>query len=125
MSDTAGSIESVTIEGQTFNVAADANLSRIPTKFEKSKIATSGRAMTKAIKRVTSIEGVVFVLNGADGEALKFFGEAMDDKQVVVTYISGDSYQALCEIDVESHESEENRYTASFHPSEDWTAFLA
>ncbi len=125
MSDTAGSVQSVTIEGIFFRVAADANLSRVPTSFEKSKIPTSGAAMTKAVKRIQSIEGLVFVLNGAEGAQLEAFAAANDDKQCVVTYASGDSYQALCEINLESHESEENRYTASFHPTNEWTAFLA
>jgi hypothetical protein len=125
MSDTAGSLESVTIEGQTFNVAGDANASRIPTSFEKSKIPTSGNAMTKAMKRIQTIEGIVFVLNGADGSALENYANANSDKQVAVTYASGDTYQALCEINIESHESEENRYTVSFHPSNVWTPFLA
>jgi hypothetical protein len=125
MSDTAGTIESVTVEGQTFNTAADSNASFTPTQFEKSKIATSGKAMTKAIKRVPIVEGIVFVLNGADGQALVSFAEANSDKQVVITLISGDSYNALAEINIESFETEENRYTVSIHPSEKWTPFLA
>jgi hypothetical protein len=125
MSDTAGSIESVTIEGIFFRVAADANISRVPTSKEISKIATSGNAMTKAMKRIQSIEGLVFVLNGAEGSQLEAFADAVDDKQCVITYASGDNYQALCGINLESHESEENRYTASFHPSDRWTPFLA
>lgn len=125
MSDTAGSVESVTVEGITFRVAADANLSRVPTAYEMSKIATSGDAMTKRMKRIPSIEGLVFVLNGAEGAQLEAFSEAVPDKQCVVTYASGDSYQALCTINLEAHESEENRYTGSFHPRNVWTPYLA
>lgn len=125
MSDTTGSVIGFTVEGQSFNVAADANLSRIPTRTEKSKIPTSGKSMTKAVRRIPTIEGLICVLNAADGDALKNYAEANDDKQLSVTYAGGETYQGLGEINLETHESEENRYTVSLHPSEDWTLFTA
>lgn len=125
MSDTVGSVKSVTIEGQSFNVAADVNATFTPTSHEKSKLATSGKAMTKSVKRVQLLEGLVLLINGSDLEALKFYVEADSDKQVIVTLASEDSYQALAEINLEGYETEEGRATISVHPSEEWTAFIA
>ena len=123
MSDTAGSIRKLTIEGIPYRVAADANITETLTQFENSMIATSGRAMRKMIKRVPIREGVVLVTNGAEREALKAAAESVDDLKISYTNAGGDTYRCEGTIEIENNETEENRTTCQVHPREDWTFF--
>jgi len=123
MTAVAGSIRKFTIEGVSFDVAADANFSEIFTQWENSMVPTSGRAMRKMMKRIPSVEGVVLVTDKDQRLVLKDFAEGLDDLKITYKNAAGDSYRGEGTIEIENNETEENRTSCTIHPRGDWTAF--
>jgi len=121
----AGSLRKLTVDGVSYNVAADANVSEIITQFENSMIPTSGAAMRKMMKRVPTRESVVLITDGADREALISVAEGLGDVPISYTNAAGDTYRCQGIIEIENNETEENRTTVQILPSGVWTAFLA
>lgn len=125
MADGVGSLRKFTVEGISFRVAGDANLSVTPTKFENSMIPTSGDSMRKMIKRVPIVESLVLITNGAENSALKSFAEDIGDLKMSYTNAVGDTHKCEGSFEWESYETEEGRSTISIQPRGDWTPFLA
>lgn len=125
MSDTAGSNRSLQIEGIPFRIAADANLSKILTKYENSMIPTSGISMRKVIRRTTALEGLIIIANGAEQENLKSFAESLNDLQINYTTAGCDTYRTVGTISIDAAETEENRVNTTVHPRDDWKAYIA
>jgi hypothetical protein len=121
----AGTPRAFTIEGIPFDLAADVNVSRMLNGYENSKIATSGSAMSKKIKRVPTAESVVLVTNEREKDQLRSFADGLDDLKFSFTWISGDVVKCQGIFNIESDESEENRTTIVVHPTDQWTFFPA
>lgn len=121
--DTSGSNLGCTIEGISFRVMADANITETVTKFENVAVATSGPAIQKKTKRITIREGIVLGTNAAEREQLKTFAESLDWLQCSYTNAAGDNYQCEGLVEVENNETEENRTTLQIQPRTDWTLF--
>lgn len=119
----AGSIRKLTIEGISFDVAADANITETFTAWENSMIPTSGGSMRKMVKRVPMREGIVLVTDADEREVLKSFAEGLDLVKVTYTNAAGDSYRCEGTIEIENNETEENRTSVQVHPQGDWTKF--
>ena len=122
---TAGSIRAFTIEGIVFDTAADANFSGLLSEYENSKIPTSGLAMTKKIKRVSTVESVTLITDWGSKDTLRAFAEQLADVKFSITYAHGDTLKGEGTFNIESDESEENRTTISIHPSGRWTLYPA
>jgi len=121
----SGSLQDLSIAGQTFSVAADTNFSAQLSGFENSRTPHSGGSMKKMIRRVREIENVVCICNGNERDALKNLSEATDDFIISFTDASGDNYQGLGSINLEPWENEENRVSVTLQPAKDWTALLS
>ncbi len=119
----AGSNRKFTIEGITYNIAADANFTETFAEYENSMIASSGGAMRKMIKRVPTREGIVLLTEALEREQLKSFAEQLDDLKFSYTNAAGDTYRAEGTIEVENNETEENRTTIQAIPRNGWTLF--
>jgi len=118
-----GSVRKLTIEGISFDVAADANFTEIFTNYENSMIATSGGAMRKMLKRIPSVEGVVLVTDSDERLVLKAFAEGLDLVKITYTNAAKDSYRCEGTIEIENNETEENRTSTTIQPVGDWTKF--
>jgi hypothetical protein len=125
MARVAGSIRRMTIEGVSFDVAADGNLSDLMSEYENSMIPTSGLAMQKKTRRVPVIEGVVLITDGGSKDSLVNYSDGLDVLKFSIEYASGDIKKANGIINIESDESEENRTTISIHPESRPTRFNA
>ena len=125
MSDIAGSIRKLILDGTTFDVPADANISETGGAFENESIATSGRNMKKMTRRPENREGVVVMANGAERDLLKALSERVDDFTMSYTTAGGDVYRCSGWIEFENRETEELRATIQLHPRTSWDAFLA
>jgi hypothetical protein len=121
----AGSVYRFSIDGISFDVAADANLNTIYSEYQNSKIATSGKAMTKKIKQVQKCEGVVLITNWSEKMVLKSLAAQLDDVKFSVTYADGSTAKTQGTFDITGDESEENRTAITIEPSEGWTVFAA
>lgn len=123
MGDVVGTIRGASVEGIPYRVAGDANATHVITKYENSKIPTSGKAMTKKVKRIPVIEGATLITNPDEAATLKAFAEDVEDIKFSVTLADGTIYKAEGTIEVESRETEEGRTAVQFLPNDDWTKY--
>jgi hypothetical protein len=91
-----GSIETVSIRGRLFAVAADADASRKLGGFE-NEVQANGNGTARIVKtRVPwMIEGLTLEVNEdrADQQFLKEIADALDFVTMTVTFASGHTYQ--------------------------------
>jgi hypothetical protein len=122
--DVSGSLRKFTVEGQSFAVAADANVTETITNFENAMVATSGAAMRKMTKRVPIREGLILIVNADERVDLIAYSESLDDLQISYTNAAGDEYKCQGTIEIENSETEENRLTCQIHPRDGWETFI-
>lgn len=97
----AGSMESVTIDGRSFAVTADADVSRKLGGFENAVEANGdGTARTVKTRMPWSLTGVVIEIDDtqADQEFLQNLQDSNNDVPVTGTYVSGVTYQGVGQI---------------------------
>lgn len=114
--DTTGTIKTISISGVSFDVAADANLSRSPA-IEKEGVPSSGRTMIKTTKKPALVEGVVIIANGEEQDTLETIVESNEEISLSYTTAADDTYRNTGTINIESMETEEGRVTLSMIPT--------
>lgn len=111
-----GSLESIAINGRTFSVTADADVTRKLGGFENDTQA-NGDGTTRKIKtRVPwMLSGVVVSIDDARGdhEFLQNISDGNDDVAIIATYADGSVYQGAGGINGELGMSNQST-TASF-----------
>lgn len=125
MSDTAGTIRKVTLDGITFDTFADTNISEVGSKYANENIPTSGRNIRKMTARAENREGVVLAANGAEREVLQELAERTSDFAMSYETAGGDVYRAVGGIEFENRETEELRATIQMLPRLKWDSFIA
>lgn len=97
----AGSMESITIDGRSFAVTADADTSRKLGGFE-NEVQSNGDGTARTVKtRVPwSLTGVVVEIDdtAGDHEFLQSLQNSNRNVPVTATYVSGVSYQATGQV---------------------------
>jgi len=97
----AGSIESITLDGRSFAVTADADTSRKLGGFE-NEVQSNGDGTARTVKtRVPwSLTGVVIEIDdtAGDQEFLQALQNSNRNVPVTATYVSGISYQATGQV---------------------------
>lgn len=115
MAAVGGSIESITLDGRIFAVAADAESQRKLGGFE-NEVQSNGDGTARLIKtRVPlSIDGLTVEIDDdrADHEFLQELADRNDFYPVVISYASGNDYQGTVQI-VEEIQSSSKNATAS------------
>ena len=110
-----GSIESITMDGRTFSVAADAEAQRKLGGFE-NEVQANGDGTARIIKtRVPlSIDGLTVHVDDAqdDHEFLQGLQNGNSFFPIAITYASGETYQGVAQITGETQTSSQNE-TAS------------
>lgn len=120
-----GTIRKFTIEGISYNVAGDADLSLKPNSYENSKIPTSGDAMTKQERVVATCEGVVLIITPSQLAELVSFADDPSDKQMSFTERDGSEWKSQGTFNIENRTTMEGRASLQLHPTTDWTLFPA
>ena len=115
MSATGGSIESVTLDGRNFPVAADAEAQRKLGGFE-NEVQSNGDGTARLIKtRVPlAIDGLALEIDDDRGDQ-EFLQELSNRKEFfpgAITYASGNTYQATLQIVGETQASSQNATAA-------------
>lgn len=115
MAAVGGSIESITLEGRGFAVAADAEAQRKLGGFE-NEVQANGDGTARLIKtRVPlSIDGLTVEIDDdrADQEFLQELSNRNDFFPVVISYASGNDYQGSAQIVGETQASSQNATAA-------------
>lgn len=125
MGDITGTLRKVTLDGITFDVMADTNVTETGSQWQNEAIPTSGRNLKKMTRRPEIREGVVLACNGSERDLLKEMAERTTDFPMSYETAAGDVYRATGWIEFESRETEENRATIQMHPRDSWESFLA
>lgn len=111
MAAIGGSIESVTLNGRIFPVAADAESQRKMGGFE-NEVQANGDGGARLIKtRVPlMIDGLTIEIDDSRGdhEFLQNIANTQDFFYILITYASGISYQGLAQITGEMQVSSQN-----------------
>jgi len=115
MGAVGGSIESVSLDGRNFSVAADADVSRKLGGFE-NEIMPNGDATARLIKT-----RVPWVLDGltlnvddvrGDHEFINELSKRNDYFPIAATYVSGETYQGAGQISGETQSSSQTATVA-------------
>ena len=114
MSAVGGSIESVTLAGRNFPVAADAEAQRKLGGFE-NEVQSNGDGTARIIKtrKPLSISGLTIEIDDSRGdqEFVQGLANGNDYFPLVITYASGANYQGRCQI-VDEFQSSSQSATA-------------
>lgn len=115
MAAVGGSIESITLDGRTFAVAADAESQRKLGGFE-NEVQANGDASARIIKTriALSIDGLTLDTDDENGdhEFLQGLSNRNDFFPIVISYASGISYQGTAQIVGETQASSQSATTA-------------
>lgn len=101
MSAIGGSIESVSLAGRVFSVAADAEGNRKLGGFENEVLANGDGTARQIKTRVPlSIDGLTIVIDDARGdqEYIQNLSDSPDFFALGITYASGSSYQGSAQV---------------------------
>ncbi len=123
MSDVAGTIKKVTLDGVTYDVPADINISEMGSGFENSLIATSGQNVLKQVKRAEIREGVVIIANDQEMDVLTALAEQQASFPMSYQLINGTVKRATGWIEFANRETEENRAAITLLPEGKWSTF--
>lgn len=120
----SGTPRKVTLDGETFNVATDANFSQNPGQA-KEGIRHTGGTMMKTTLEVETVESVTLIVDGTQFSSLK--EKSKRDVNFPMSYeeASGDIYRAVGAINLDARETEENRIDVMLIPDGEWEPFLA
>lgn len=125
MGENTGTLRKVVLNGVTYDVYADTNITFMRSGFEIEGQATTGDTLYKMTKRVRTIEGLGLATTPQKMEALKSLAESLVDVTMAVELADGSTYRATGRINYENYESESGKSTVVLIPKRDWTPFVA
>ena len=120
-----GTIRKVVLNGISFDVMADSNVTFNRAQYEREGVPTSGRTLQKMTKRVQTIEGLTLGVTSDEMELLKSISDGIADVTMSITLADTSVYKATGAVYFESYESENGQASVTLIPKNDWTAFTA
>ena len=124
MGENTGSIRKVVLDGVTFDVFADTNITFNRTRYNTEGLATSGKTMFKMTRRVPTMESLGIGTVPSEMESLKAKAEGLSDLTMSLELADGSVYKATGRINFENYESETGKSTVQLIPAQDWTPFI-
>jgi hypothetical protein len=121
----SGSIESVVLDGISFDANADADINEMGSGAETTGIATSGRNAFKKTGRVQTREDVGLTVNAESRLLLEELANRLDPFAMSYTDASGNTYAAVGLIEFVNRQTMENLAVINMIPEGGWEAFLA
>lgn len=103
---TTGTPRRVTLDGVTYSVMADANLSRMKGRFENSEVVTTGGIHKKSTLRAQKVESVSLFATEEEAEALKLLSERESNFPMSYETANGDIFRAVGFIEFASHDTD-------------------
>jgi hypothetical protein len=128
MGNNTGTVNRVIINGVSYDVPADINITFNRSGFTVEGIPTSGKTIMKYTRRVQTQESVILMTSPQEMEDLNNVAESLADVTVAVELADGSTYRTTGRINYESYESEEGRSTLTIIPAKSknaWTPVLA
>lgn len=125
--DIVGTPKSVTIDGVSYDVQADADITQNNSKYENEGQATSGRVMQKMTRRVQAAEGVALATNAEEDENLRSRSDTPGKYPLSYTTIDGTVYRTTGFIKYENRSTSSGTTTVQLIPTtpNGWSPFIA
>lgn len=125
MGNNVGSIRKAVLDGVTYDVPADSNITFPLAGYSTEGLATSGKTMFKMTKRVRTIESMELAVTPAELIVVKGLAEQLSNITMSIEIADGSVFKASGRIDFEGYESETGKLKIKLIPDGDWTPFLA
>ncbi len=125
MGNNVGTPRKVVLDGVTYDVMADTNITFNASKYEIEGQPTTGDALFKYTKRIPTMESLTIAATPAILEDVKEKADSLADKTMSVEFADGSVYKATGKIKLENWESETGKLTVQLVPKRDWEPFLA
>lgn len=125
MGNNVGTIRKVVIDGVTYDVYADTNITFNYSKYTVEGMATTGDTLYKMTKRVQTIEGLGLATTPAQMNELAGKADSLADSTLSIELADGSVFKASGKINFESYESETGKTTVQLIPKGVWSEFLA
>jgi hypothetical protein len=117
MGDNTGTVIKVVINGVSYDVPADINITFNRSSFTIEGVPTSGKTVMKYTRRVPTMEGVVLMTSPAEAEELNNVSETLSDVTIAVELADGSTYRTTGRINYENMETEEGRSSVIIIPA--------
>ena len=124
----SGTPRKLTLDGVSYDVAADVNVTLNLSPFETEGVPSSGRTMMKRTVRTQTAESIVILASPTEQDQLRVLAERLDAFPAAITMADGAVWRTTGNINFESVESEENRATIVIIPDrspDGWALFAA
>ncbi len=119
----SGTPRKVTLDGVTYNVAADANFAQTPPVTNEG-VRHTGGTLIKTTLEVGQVESVTLIVNGAQNASLEELAERDVNFPMSYELASGDVYRGVGQINLDNRETEETRRDITLIPDGAWQPFL-
>lgn len=123
----SGTLRKVTIDGLTYHVAADTDVTINPS-IEKTGLPTSGPTMFQHVIRIPEAEAITLSVDSEQQDTLRQTNKRLDVYPMAITFADGSVYRAVGQIALEGITSANNVATIRMIPdnaSQDWELFAA
>jgi hypothetical protein len=120
-----GSSGNIVIDGITYPVHADADLTKLP-KFETEYVATSGESVEKRTRKDESIEAIDVAVNPLQNEQLENQSYSRAGLPCAVEFPDGSIYKCKGRVKLEGYTSQDQKQTVTITPTsweDGWTLF--
>jgi len=120
----SGSLNKLSIDGIPFDVAGDADLSEVFSRYTNSIVPTSGTDTISQEARAREVTGVVVVVKPGDKSLLASIADSGDVVSLSYTHRDGTRYAGQGNINIENNQTMQNRTSMSLLPVGEWTESL-
>ena len=123
--DLSGSIGKAVIDGVTFDVFSDVDISLQLSRFKSEAVATSGRVMQKRTKIVQELKNLKLVCNEDEAVTLQNKAEGIVDVTLAITLNSGGVVRSAGFLDFEDWSTMDMKASVTFFPRTKWEIFAS
>jgi hypothetical protein len=120
-----GTIRKVVIDGVTYDIPLDVDITFNYSQYTIEGQATTGRTLQKRTKRVQTIEGLVIAGAAADMVSIAEKADSLPDKTFSIELADGSVFKSSGQINFENYTSADGKINIQLIPTNEWTAFLA
>ncbi len=110
MANTAGTLRILTLDGVSYNVMGDIDMTEIEGAWMHENLPTSGENVDKMTRRSQNREAVTVACNDVEFDALRELSERIEDFTISYTNAAGSSWTTTGKIDLENRSSANNKY---------------
>lgn len=116
MGEASGTLRGVTLDGLSFRVPADINITLNLSEYENENIPTTGKSVPKKTLRSPDAEGVVLIANPVEQETLRGLAARLEAFPISTEMADGSVWRTTGNINFENVESQENRASIKIMP---------